>query len=316
MKRKLQGFTLIELLVVIAIIAILAAILFPVFAQAKEAAKKTSCLANVKQIMLGFMMYSNDVDDLNSPSQYGSGGSNTTSLVAWTTLVYPYIKNGDNKKDAFGTSVSKGKEGIFKCPSSPQADVNNTNAEGYVYGVHHQIFADDIYSMDPSFASSGQLVTSMSNTQIDNPADKVGLMEKGFNSPNGGQVWNYPWFMDWQDQWVGNIATTPGNQATIYRDGDDSTNPSWSGYRPEFDSDCAGTTFGHWECAAHARYRHTRATNMAFMDGHAKAFTKGSLKWFKNMFVENASAKATLASGSWNYGYLGYWGNSAYPYPH
>ena len=61
---KSRAFTLIELLVVIAIIAILAAILFPVFAQAKEAAKKTQCLSNLKQIGLGATMYATDSDDL------------------------------------------------------------------------------------------------------------------------------------------------------------------------------------------------------------------------------------------------------------
>src|SRR5881227_1269953 len=61
--RKTRGFTLIELLVVIAIIAILAAILFPVFAQAREAARKTSCISNLKQLMLGWLMYSQDYDE-------------------------------------------------------------------------------------------------------------------------------------------------------------------------------------------------------------------------------------------------------------
>src|ERR1700676_4164590 len=61
--RSRNGFTLIELLVVIAIIAILAAILFPVFARARESAKKTSCLSNTKQIGLAAMMYLNDYDD-------------------------------------------------------------------------------------------------------------------------------------------------------------------------------------------------------------------------------------------------------------
>lgn len=313
-----RAFTLIELLVVIAIIAILAAILFPVFAQAKEAAKKTSCLSNIKQINLGLQMYSADVDDLNTMSQYGSGGSNTISVVAWTTLVMPYIKNGDNKVDSHGTIVSKGKDGIFNCPSAPKADLNNVNAEGFVYGLHHQIFADDIYNNDPAFLGAGQLVTSMSNTQIDSPADKIGLMEKGFNAPtSGGEVWNYPWFMDWQDQWVGDIAKVPGDESTVYRDGDDSTNTSWGKYSPAFDTDCnSSSTHGAWECAAHARYRHSRVANMGFMDGHAKGITKGQLKWYKNIYVNNPSAVATVSHGSWNYGYLGYWSSTPAKYPH
>ena len=55
---------------------------------------------------------------------------------------------------------------------------------------------------------------------------------------------------------------------------------------------------------------------MAFMDGHAKSFSKGQLKWYKNIFVKNPSAEATLANGSWHYGYLGYWSNTPAKYPH
>jgi prepilin-type N-terminal cleavage/methylation domain-containing protein/prepilin-type processing-associated H-X9-DG protein len=90
-----KGFTLIELLVVIAIIAILAAILFPVFARAREKARQTSCLSNVKQLGLGILMYAQDYDERLPgyfppwpaiPSPVGTGCS-------WWEGVYPYVKN-------------------------------------------------------------------------------------------------------------------------------------------------------------------------------------------------------------------------------
>src|SRR5258708_27737999 len=82
--RKRFGFTLIELLVVIAIIAILAAILFPVFAQAREKARAISCLSNCKQSGTAYYMYVQDYDEV-SPKM-GSG-------VDWWALIYPYTKN-------------------------------------------------------------------------------------------------------------------------------------------------------------------------------------------------------------------------------
>src|SRR5579872_4574635 len=93
-KLKTSAFTLIELLVVIAIIAILAAILFPVFAQAKMAAKKTADLSNLKQIGLGIMMYANDSDDM-----YPRGGTQDAAgnWSTWREAIYPYIKNGGQK---------------------------------------------------------------------------------------------------------------------------------------------------------------------------------------------------------------------------
>lgn len=97
--QRSAAFTLIELLVVIAIIAILAAILFPVFAQAKAAAKKTACLSNVKQIMTANLMYTSDNDDSMPMYQYVvqcpwpdvCGTSNvTTGYLYW---LQPYTKN-------------------------------------------------------------------------------------------------------------------------------------------------------------------------------------------------------------------------------
>lgn len=91
-----QGFTLIELLVVIAIIAILAAILFPVFAQARESARATSCLSNGKQIALGQLMYSQDYDETVIPWEILDRNTNPIAVQltgVWTTLIQPYLKN-------------------------------------------------------------------------------------------------------------------------------------------------------------------------------------------------------------------------------
>jgi prepilin-type N-terminal cleavage/methylation domain-containing protein/prepilin-type processing-associated H-X9-DG protein len=89
-----RAFTLIELLVVIAIIAILAAILFPVFAQAKAAAKKTADLSNVKQIGTGMQLYVGDYDD-TTPTILGPRGSNTSYQIDWYTQLFPYVKSMD-----------------------------------------------------------------------------------------------------------------------------------------------------------------------------------------------------------------------------
>jgi len=111
LKSYRKGFTLIELLVVIAIIAILAAILFPVFAQAREKARQTSCLSNMKQIGTAMMMYAQDYDETYP-------GDDTAPVVGdgrwgtyyWMFLTIPYIKNNP-------VAFSKPKGGIFSCPS-------------------------------------------------------------------------------------------------------------------------------------------------------------------------------------------------------
>jgi prepilin-type N-terminal cleavage/methylation domain-containing protein/prepilin-type processing-associated H-X9-DG protein len=85
-----RGFTLIELLVVIAIIAILAAILFPVFAQAREKARQATCLSNMKQMALASRMYLSDYDDTVVPCYLYSSSS---YLQVWPDLLAPYVKN-------------------------------------------------------------------------------------------------------------------------------------------------------------------------------------------------------------------------------
>ena len=90
MKRR--GFTLIELLVVIAIIAILAAILFPVFARAREKARQASCSSNEKQMALAMMMYVQDYDEMYV-SVYDDGNGYPAGRIIWADKIQPYIKN-------------------------------------------------------------------------------------------------------------------------------------------------------------------------------------------------------------------------------
>ncbi|HEY3397068.1 MAG TPA: prepilin-type N-terminal cleavage/methylation domain-containing protein [Armatimonadota bacterium] len=101
-----RGFTLIELLVVIAIIAILAAILFPVFARARAKAQQSNCLSNAKQLVLGMLMYASDADD-RFPSS-GAGVVGCSNGADWAGQIYPYVKNAQIYicPSAFGTSAT------------------------------------------------------------------------------------------------------------------------------------------------------------------------------------------------------------------
>jgi prepilin-type N-terminal cleavage/methylation domain-containing protein/prepilin-type processing-associated H-X9-DG protein len=108
-QRHRAGFTLIELLVVIAIIAILAAILFPVFAQARQKARQTACLSNMKQIGLAIMQYNTDYDETYPVGNYTFGAQTSWAQLAWAGHIQAYAKNTD----------------ILLCPNAPKADLDN-----------------------------------------------------------------------------------------------------------------------------------------------------------------------------------------------
>ena len=138
---KKRGFTLIELLVVIAIIAILAAILFPVFQKVRENARRTACLSNLKQIGLAFMQYNQDNDELFTGSDsYGQG---------WAGKIYPYVKS----------------TAVFACPDDNRTTPDSVNAPNEVSYVANNLVLDTKGQQMGSPASLA-LLTSPSTTVL------------------------------------------------------------------------------------------------------------------------------------------------------
>jgi len=163
MKKK--AFTLIELLVVIAIIAILASILFPVFARARENARRASCLSNLKQIGLGVMMYVQDYDGKYPASQSVNGEPRPGNMNwhpgggtwYWQHLIYAYVKSDQ----------------IFACPSSPENTTSWMENYGYAfnYGAN-----SDLMSYSPT--SSSYPITSLAT--VKKPATTFLIFDSGY----------------------------------------------------------------------------------------------------------------------------------------
>jgi prepilin-type N-terminal cleavage/methylation domain-containing protein/prepilin-type processing-associated H-X9-DG protein len=170
-QRKAYGFTLIELLVVIAIIAILAAILFPVFAQAREKARQASCLSNLKQIGTASLMYIQDYDERHFIREYAIAGDPTYNYQVWNAkrriagstwdmsqgVLQPYMKNYE----------------IQECLSARGLPAGSTTTTNLGYGFNQSYLL-------PSAAFSAALA------QIDRPAETVQMADTAIIS--GGQI--------------------------------------------------------------------------------------------------------------------------------
>lgn len=186
-KTGRKAFTLIELLVVVAIIALLAAILFPVFARARENARRTGCLSNLKQIGLGVLQYIQDNDERSTPA----GGyvwdyttSTTIFVPSWRQRIFPYVKSTQ----------------LFRCPSRKIGSGTTSQSDWPI---------ENYPAMPLGYAVTGFYapVSGLHVAGFDKPAERLMVVETARDS----QAWGMPAWQtgclsngNWTDYWTTN----------------------------------------------------------------------------------------------------------------
>jgi prepilin-type N-terminal cleavage/methylation domain-containing protein len=285
-----RAFTLIELLVVIAIIAILAAILFPVFAQAKFAAKKTTSISGLKQIALGLQIYSNDSDDVSVPD-YGyrnqSGGDyydptlstaqSDTDLYhfnnTWVGRTFPYVKSTSIYFDKTLPEISDTKK-LYQDPYYPTAYYTYSWAWITTFSLNVDGYSHSYAGTQCGTTGSGGY---RSQTSFEEPASLLAATPTRY-----GSIANWSWVRF------------------------QALDASW----PTFDA--YANTFSWYQLVSDARKQYGNNFIGAFADGHAAKF--GPEKFVKS-YHNNPSANEANTRADWctqmtNRNLFKFWGNA------
>jgi prepilin-type N-terminal cleavage/methylation domain-containing protein/prepilin-type processing-associated H-X9-DG protein len=245
MQRR-KGFTLIELLVVIAIIAILAAILFPVFAQAREKARAASCLSNFKQVLISWHMYAQDYDEQMVPHWTRNhpvvGGIAGTANRWWPWLLDPYTKSW----------------AIYKCPSAP--DPNGIFGSGsFAWWYNQMRFGNVGYN----YLALGiwwdcEDTRGVSLAIVSKPASHIAFVDSAWQGPTDA-------FPSYSNRGFSDV-NAPAQWAAIAPA--EHTCTWWNGVHGGWD--WTDTTRNKPNFMGWTIDRHNEGMNVGFVDGHAK----------------------------------------------
>lgn len=268
-----KAFTLIELLVVIAIIAILAAILFPVFAQAKDAAKKSSSLSNIKQINLCTQMYSGDYDDMVVTNLYigGDGG-----WYNWARVSAPYRKNWQIMySPSGGPKAIASWMNIFTTPNLNW----EANWQYFVqYGMNAQYLNKSAPDCSDILVSSGGgtrfFGPPVSNTTPNSPAETIAFTETGQDAPEDNVG----------TQWVFAPGGFTADDVCTWGDWGPGTGVYWGG----FSGNTTTSKMGYFKA------RHAGGGVVAFLDGHVKYMKPGALAVGTDWNINQAYGTAVI----------------------
>jgi prepilin-type N-terminal cleavage/methylation domain-containing protein/prepilin-type processing-associated H-X9-DG protein len=271
MRNTKRGFTLIELLVVIAIIAILAAILFPVFAKVREKARQTSCLSNEKQLGLAFAQYYEDYDEKwPSGATGGTTAATEQSGFGWAGTVYPYVKSA----------------GLYKCPD------DSTTATTFA-----------TYTVSPVSYGFNSNAAGVADAQFTSPASTVTLFEVQGATANLSSSWAST--SATSDGISANgVATPPVTDASFADNGLDVTATAGIIFAT---SNFVGRSLPTAALGAYGNQNalHTGGANYLLADGHAKWFRGNAVSAGYNATVANTYQNITAAGDASSTDYSG-----------